>query len=466
VGGSRKAARRVRSWTATPLGRTIIGIGALVGLLILVFALIGVPLIFRGTPVNSVHLDGIATHVRGSAAGFRASAELATETPLEPDVTVEILNNGNGTFPRLWDDLRSASRSIMIVNYYASAGMLADTLAAILAARVRGGVIVHYVYDPVGSGALAEGWLDGLRTSGVRVAEFRPLRWYRLDRANHRTHVRSIVIDGRVAYTGGYGFDDRWRGDGRSPDQWRDMNVRLTGPAVDRLQAVFVAHWAEAAGELLASASLVESGDSVVRAPMPVPRDSAAGPEEDSDIGLVGVLHSQTGLGSSRAERALAFSIAIAARTLYIANAYFVPDDDLVRLLCDAVGRGVDVRVLTNGEKGDVPMAWLAGRHRYAALLECGVRVFEYAPTVLHSKALVTDGMWAMIGTINFDNRSLVFNDEVSMLALDRHVGAQMDSLFQADLELATEILADAFEARGLWQRVRERVADLASRWL
>lgn len=459
MGGSRTAVRRVHAWTRTPLGRAVIVIAGLLILFVIVFALIGIPLIFRGTPIHTVRAIPDNVPPANDSFAFLLAAQTATGTELESGTTVEVLVNGNGFFPRLWQDLRSARHTITVVNYYAADGALADSLGLILGEKARSGVRVFFVYDPIGSLTLSDEWFERLRRSGARVAEFRPLRWYRLDRANHRTHVRGIVIDGSVAFTGGYGFDDRWVGNGRSADQWRETNVRLTGPPVAALQAMFLAHWAEAAGELLVGSLLTGAMDPASA--------QALGPSDDSHRAeFVGILYSTAGFGSSNAERALAFSLATARRTLNIANSYFVPDEDFVRLLCDAKRRGVDVRVLTNSDKSDVPIVWLAGRNRYRHLLACGVRIFEYQPTVLHSKTLVADGAWTLIGTINFDNRSLAFNEEVSLLAFDQRIGALMDSLFRADLEYAVEIEAEAFAGRGVWQKLRERAADLVSRWL
>jgi cardiolipin synthase len=165
--------------------------------------------------------------------------------------------------------------------------------------------------------------------------------------------------------------------------------------------------------------------------------------------------------GSTTAERLFALSIASARRRLYIANAYFVPHADFVQLLVDAARRGVDVRVLTNSAQSDVKTTWLAGRSRYETLLAAGVRIYEYRPTTIHSKTFVVDGTWSAVTTMNFDNRSLAYNDEVALVALDGTVGAIMESLFLEDLRFADEIDVDAFRRRPRWQRVLERAASV-----
>jgi len=228
------------------------------------------------------------------------------------------------------------------------------------------GVDVFFLHDAFGTQDLPLSYFEKLRAGGVRVAVFRPVRWYTLDRSNHRLHVRGIVIDGATAYTGGFGFDDQWLGNGKHPQQWRETNVRFAGPAVEQLQAAFIANWAEATGQLLTGERL--------RPPRGAAVVATVGADSGSDAALV---NSPPLEGSTTAERLIAFSIASARRRLYIANAYFVPDPDFVQLLVDAAGRGVDVRLLTGGAYTDVKTTRLAARSRYAVLLAAGVPLWR-----------------------------------------------------------------------------------------
>ncbi|HEX6534457.1 MAG TPA: phospholipase D-like domain-containing protein, partial [Gemmatimonadaceae bacterium] len=332
---------------------------------------------------------------------------------------------------------------------YCKPGRMADTLAAILSDRARAGVRVLFLHDAFGSQDLTEGYLDSLRAAGVRIAIFRPVHWYSLHKAQSRSHIRVVVVDGRVGYTGGFGIDDKWFGNGHARDQWRDTNVRFTGSAVAQLQATFAAGWAEATGQLLTGELFF-------------PRV----PPADDPAQLAALFHSAPTIGSTPAERYLALSIAGARRTLYIANSYFVPDEDFRRLLVRAAKRGVDVRVLTAGPRTDVEITLLAGRDTYDELLAGGVRVYEYQPTMMHAKTLVVDGSWSSIGTMNFDNRSMVFNDESNLLVLDPVVGARMDSLFLDDLRYAKEIRRPEFDRRGVVERLLEQGAALWGRLL
>ena len=308
---------------------------------------------------------------------------------------------------------------------------------------------ILFLNDAFGSQNLKEDYWQSLREAGIRVSMFRPVKWYDLDKANARSHIRVVVVDGSVAYTGGFGIDDKWLGDGRHKDQWRDTNVRFRGPAVMALQATFIEGWVEATGELM-------TGD-LFFPPKELKHDGTQ---------LATLLHTAPTTGSTAAERYLALSIASARKTLYISNSYFVPDDDFRRLLKAAAQRHVDVRILTTSKETDVKTTWRAGRAHYEELLGAGVRVYEYQPVMMHAKSLVVDGLWGGVGTMNFDNRSLVFNDESMLVALDRRYGAQLDSIFFEDIKYAKEIKLAEFSKRSWGQRVVERAAVLLSRVL
>jgi cardiolipin synthase len=416
-------------------------VAAIVSVPVLIFALVGLPHVIRGPLVRNVIAGGTGALQAPGAPDFPRTVELLTGAALVPGNHAEVLANGDGTFGRLWSDLRAARRSITVQIYYIGPGRVLNEAVTILAERARSGVDVFFLYDAFGAQDIPRSQLDTLRAAGVRTAEFRPLRWYALDRANHRSHVRGIVIDGAVAYTGGFGLDDKWLGGGRAVGEWRETNVRFTGPAALRLQGVFVAKWAEAIGELLGGDRLYPSG------PDTMPNGN----------GVEGtLLYSPPLTGSTTAERLLALSIASARRQLYITNAYFIPQRDFVQLLAGAARRGVDVRILTNGPATDVRSTWLAGRSRYDALLSAGVRIWEYQPTTIHAKTLVVDGVWSAIATLNFDNRSLAYNNEVAFLARDRQLGAVLDSMFREDLRLAVEIRLETFRRRPWTDRVME----------
>ena len=414
---------------------------------VLSLALIGFFHLTRGTAVRRVYSVATdAAPVSVSDPEFPLMATMATGAWLAQGNRVEVMQNGDGTFPRLWEDLRSAQRSITLQLYYGAPGRMADALAGILRDRARAGVRVFVLYDAFGTVDIPQAHRDALRASGIVVEPFRPIRLSTLHLAQHRSHVRGIVVDSRIGWTGGFGIDDKWFGDGISDASWRETNVRFEGPAVRQLQAAFGAAWVEATGVMFTGRPSVD-----------VAPGAAA---------TAGLLYAVPTQGSTAAERLFALSIASARRTMYITNSYFAPSRNFIDLLAAAARRGVDVRILTAGPRTDVNLVRLAGRAWYEALLGAGVRVYEWQPTTLHAKTFVADGEWFTVGSMNFDNRSLALNDEATLMVLDRTLGAGMNQVFLDDLSHAQEITRDAFSARSWLQRIAERSANWLTRLL
>ena len=409
---------------------------------VLIAAVIGVLFVTRGTAVRRVRgvgADGVPVGV--TEPDFAATVALLAGGVILPGNRVELALNGDGTYERMWADLRSATESITVQMYYAEPGRVADQLSKILVERALSGIAVFVLYDAFGAGGLKRAYLKALRDAGVRVVAFRPLRFRNLRVVQNRSHIRGVVIDRRVGWTGGFGVDDKWLGDGHTDLAWRDTNIRFEGPAVSQLLAAFAAAWAEATGELFSGRIAVTY--------------------EEDGVEAAGLLATAPTLGSTAAERFLALSIAGAQEKLYITNAYFAPDRSFVALLVAAADRGVDVRVLVGGPRTDVRVARRAAHSRYDRLLVAGVRVFEYQPSTLHAKTFVVDGYWTAVGTMNFDNRSLALNDECTLMVLDKSFGSEMEEMFLADLARSEEISLEVFRKRPQIARVAEWGANL-----
>jgi cardiolipin synthase A/B len=419
-------------------------------ILVAALALIGLSSLTRGTPLRRVLYGARTRPPQLSDSAFRDLMALFSGVHLEPGNRAEQMLDGDGTYPRLWQDLRSAQRSITIQMYYSMPGKVADSVAAILTERARAGVRVLALFDAFGSQPLKKSWLKGLKAAGVEVALLRRFKWFSIHSAMDRSHVRVVVVDGRLGYTGGFGIADYWLGNGREKDQWRESNVRFEGPAVMELQSAFAAGWVEATGELLLDERFF---------PRQAFRNRVGGM-------TAGLMFTSPSTGSTTAERFLALTIAAANRTLYIANSYFVPDDDFRDLLTAAAARGVDVRVLTVSSETDVRTTWYAGRARYEMLLRGGVKIYEYQPTMMHAKTVVADGIWGSIGSMNFDNRSLAFNNESNLVVWDRDFGALMDSTFMDDLTRSREIRLAEFQRRPWTARMVELGSSVLQRIL
>lgn len=433
----------------TPAPRRIVGrvVRWVFGLALLIITLIGFLFITRGSAVRHVRsVGGDGAPLAPDEPQFPLGVAVLTGTVLTSGNRVELALNGDGTFPRLWRDLRSARESITIQMYYGMRGGVADTLRQILIERAALGVRVLVLYDAFGTERISADDRSALEKAGVLIIPFRPFNLANLYVLQNRSHIRAVVVDGRVGWTGGFGIDDKWLGDGHTNGAWRETNVRFEGPAVRQLQAAFAAAWTEATGVMITGRASLE--------------------RYEDGVATAGLLNASPTLGSTAAERFLAMSIAGARKSLYVTNAYFAPDDNFVALLREAAHRGVDVRLLLAGPKTDVRLARTAGRARYETLLAAGIRIFEWQPSTLHAKTFVVDGVWSTVGTMNFDNRSLVLNDEVSLLVLDAEFGQRMDSIFMADLGHSEEITAERFGERSWFERVAEWGASFLTRVL
>ncbi|NOT46109.1 MAG: cardiolipin synthase B [Acidobacteria bacterium] len=386
--------------------------------------------------------EGLDPHHAVCTRMFVHNLAGATGAPLLPGNTVELLNNGDAFYPRMLADIAAATSSISFEGYIYWAGSIGTRFATALAERSREGVTVKVLLDAVGSAMVGDEILSILESGGVQVAWYNPIRWYTLERTNHRTHRKSLILDGRIAYTGGAGIADQWLGNAEDTDHWRDLHVRVDGPAAGPLQTGFATSWLMTTGEL-------------VNGPLFFPPPKAPG-----DVDVQTLLGSP-GSGASTLRMLYYLSLASAWRDVLIANPYFVPDPIARDLLVGARRRGARVTVLVSGDTND---SWLA-RHNsvrlYGPLLAEGIRIFEYQPTMLHYKAMVVDGCWATVGTCNFDNRSFALNEESNVSWHDTALVRALEATIREDLARAREITLDAWQHRGWPARAQELVASI-----
>jgi cardiolipin synthase len=364
----------------------------------------------------------------------------ASGSPFLEGNTLELLNNGDAFYPPMLAAVKSAKYSITIEAYIYWAGEIGATFAEALADRARAGCSVKILLDAIGSASIGAQILDVLEAGGCQVAWYNPIRWYTLGRFNNRTHRKSLIVDGEVAFTGGAGIADHWRGNARGPHEWRDMQIRLEGPAVVPLQTGFAHNWQTTTGELL-------SGDAYY------PVIDRRGPL------AVQTLLSSPETGASNVRTMYYLSIVCARESIYIANPYFVPDPVAIETLIDAKQRGVDVRIMVSGIRND---NWLA-RHNsvrlFGRLLAAGIEIQEFNRTMLHQKTMVVDGRWVTVGTTNFDNRSFAHNEESNVCCLDRALAAKLEASFDDDLNGCERVTIDGWRRRGGWTRAQELVA-------
>ena len=360
---------------------------------------------------------------------------------------VEILRNGVQIFPSMLAAIRGAKKTINLEFYIYWDGEIGRQFAEALAERARAGVSIKVILDAVGSSAMSQTLIDFLLRNGIDVEWYHPIRWYTLSRANHRTHRKLLIVDGKIGFTGGVGIADEWLGDADAPNHWRETVIRVEGPVVTQMQFAFMDNWIKSRGELLTGLEYVPA-------------------VEPTGSHLTQVIKSSPSEGSSTVKLLYIISIVSARKSIYISNAYFLPDRDTIRALEGAVRRGVDVRVIVPGEVIDVPIARQASRLHYELLLRRGIRIFEYQPTMMHAKTMVVDGLWSTIGSSNFDDRSFRLNDEVTVNVYDQSIAAQMESMFFADLAQSEEIMLKGWFRRGAFDRFKEAFAGVFKKQL
>jgi cardiolipin synthase len=365
-----------------------------------------------------------------------------TGSPLAEGNSVEILRNGVQIFPSMLAAIRGAQKTINLEFYIYWDGEVGRQFAEALAERARAGVQVKVILDSVGSAAMSQSLIDFLARNGIDLEWYHPLRWYTLSRINHRTHRKLMVVDGTIGFTGGVGIADVWLGDADAKNHWRETVLRVEGPAVIQMQFAFMDNWVKSRGELLTGLDYFP-------------------PVEPRGGHLTQVIKSSPSEGSSAVKLLYIVSIVSAAKSIYISNAYFVPDRDTERALEGAVRRGVDVRVIVPGEYVDVPVVRQASRMQYELLLRRGIRIFEYLPTMMHAKTMVVDGIWSTVGSSNFDDRSFRLNDEVNVNVYDEGIAQQMEAMFFNDLAHCEEITIRKWFRRPRWARIKEALADV-----
>jgi cardiolipin synthase A/B len=355
---------------------------------------------------------------------------------------VRALCNGDEIFPAMLDAIRAARRTITFETYIYWSGEIGRAFADALAERARAGVKVHVLLDWVGSGKMDATTIGSMEQAGIEVRKYHPLRWYNLGRLNNRTHRKLLVVDGRIGFTGGVGIADQWLGNAEGPEHWRDSHFQLEGPAVAQMQAAFMDNWIE-------TRSVVLHGDDYFPALEPV------GPH------VAQVFKSSSTEASESARLMYLLSIASASRSVRIANAYFVPDRLSVETLVAAQRRGVRVEIIVPGRHTDAAVVRRASRSRWGPLLEAGVSIYEYRPTMYHTKVMIVDDVWASVGSTNFDSRSFRLNDEANLNILDPGFAREQAAVFEEDRARSALITLAMWNSRARSEKLKGRLAGL-----
>ena len=395
-------------------------------------------LLIANLTLGDKHIDQRVDSLYSTAdPQFRRNMNVMFGPPLVPGNRVRSLIDGKTFFPDMLAAIRAAEKTITFESYIWWSGKIGAQFTQALIERARAGVKVHLLFDALGSSKIDEEAVKAMKAAGIEVEKYNPWSITTLARINNRTHRKIMVVDGRIAYTGGAGIGDEWL-------EWRDTQFRIEGPVVAQVQAAFIENWIEVTGRVL-------------HGPEYFPELKPAGQQSGQFI------VTSPGGGSESMQLMYLVSIAAAAESIKLSAAYFVPDDVEVRTLVAAAKRGVRVQLVVPGPVTDSPLVRRASRSTWGKLLRAGVEFYEYQPTFFHCKVMVVDDTWVTLGSTNFDARSFSVNDEANLNVYDRDFAAEQARIFAEDLKRSRRVTLEEWENRPLTEKLWENTLGLFS---
>jgi cardiolipin synthase len=379
-----------------------------------------------------------AVDVAPDSAEFAYLLALVADAHLYNDTVFDVLTNGDQFYEAELEAIRAARTYISMEAYIFQKGEIAGRFIEVLTERARAGVEVRLVIDAVGSFNTWRSTFRELIAAGGQVRWYNPVRWYNVARYDNRTHREMLILDGTTAFIGGAGVADHWYKARGRKKRWRDTMVKLRGRAVNSLQAMFIANWLESSGELLSNCKYYQA-------------------KTANGDGRALIINSTPSSGrSSHARMLFQILIATAKRRIHITTPYFLPDSGVRRALIEALAHGVETQILTPGKHSDHVLTRRASRRLYGSLLRNGAEIYEYQPSMIHTKSVVVDGLWSVVGSTNIDSRSFGINDEVNVAAFDEGLATRLEEDFQADLKVSHRITYDEWRRRPVIERAHE----------
>lgn len=381
------------------------------------------------------------------AEDLRRRLEVVIGTPFTEGNSITVLRNGDEIFPAMLAAIRAAESTVDLMTFVYWQGDIAVEFAEAMSDRARAGVRVRLLIDALGGRLIDKDLVDEMDEAGVQVEWFRKPLMKSPFKSNHRLHRKVCVVDGRVAFTGGVGIAEEWCGDARNEHEWRDTHLRIEGPAVDGLQSAFIQDWAES------DRPLYDDRDE-----FPV--------QPQVGTSTVQIVRGSASLGWDDMQSAFHVMLCSAQERLRIATAYFAPDTDFLDTLCAAPARGVEVDLLLPGPHADKRVSQLTSEASYERLTDCGVRVWTFQPSMMHAKVMTVDGQAAVVGSSNFNRRSLDHDEEVVLIALDRELAATLDAHLDDDFSRSVQIDLTRWRNRSPAQRAMEKAVSPIRRWM
>jgi cardiolipin synthase len=376
---------------------------------------------------------------------FRRTVGNLLGPPLLEGNSLTTYVNGDAFYPPMLAAIRGAKQTITFETFVYWKGEMGEAFTAALCERAREGVKVHVTIDAVGSDRLDRNYIKRMGEAGVQVKLYHALGlldFGAVAKLNNRSHRKLLIIDGIVGFTGGAGVADDWMGNAQSAEHWRDTHYRVVGPAVGQLQRAFCDNWMEMTGRVL-------HGDDYY------PALSGAGQD------LAQVFESSSQGGSRSMELMYLLSFACAQKNIRLATPYFVPDDVTINTLLAARKRGVNIQIIVPGKYIDYKLVRRASRARWGSLLENGVEIYEYQPTMYHTKLMVIDELWTSIGSANLDHRSFRLNNEANLNVLNGIFAKAQIEQFEDDLKHSQRITYQTWKHRPIWEKFMEETMSL-----
>lgn len=377
---------------------------------------------------------------------YRRVLEHTLGIPFTENNAVDVLINGDEIFPAMLNAINNAERQIDFLTFVYWTGEAAEGFANALAKKAEEGLNVRVILDCYGAAFMKEGLADLMEESGVEVKWFRPLAQWKIWKSDNRTHRKVLICDDKVAFTGGVGIAEEWEGDARNPSEWRETHFRITGDAVSGLQAAFMENWVETEGYL----PLEPDWE----------RDDREALPEGNNV-LVQVVRTTASVRWSDIVMLYQTLIKIAQDSIYITTAYFNPNENMIKLLAEAVDRGVEVHIMMPGKYNDQRLAKVAGEETFEALLDGGVNLWYYQKTMFHSKKIIIDKMLSCIGSANFNHRSMLKDDEINLVCIDEPLAEELINNFNDDLKHSEQIDRSRWRRRSYLKRSFEKITNI-----
>ncbi|MFV1885308.1 MAG: phospholipase D-like domain-containing protein [Balneola sp.] len=362
--------------------------------------------------------------------------------PFSEGNSVFVLKNGDQIFPAMLDAIESATTSIDFLTFVYWKGGIATKFAEVLSKKAKEGITVRVLLDAYGALPIEQKLVQLMEKSGVEVVWFRPLIRWKIWKTDNRTHRKILICDDDVAFTGGVGIAEEWEGDVSNPSEWRDTHFKITGPAVSGIKSAFIENWIEANDnldlEIISEDNFLKTGSTLIQ----TVRTSSS--VRWSDI----VLLYQSLIKSAK-------------HKIWICTAYFNPDQTMVDLLVAASKTGIDIKIMIPGDHTDQPVSKVIAEDSFEDLLDAGVQIFYYTKTMLHAKIILVDDELSCIGSANFNQRSMLKDDEINLVLIDETINKELSTHFEDDLGYTEMVEPGRWKKRGLLRRAKERFTRL-----